>query len=290
MGQDAQDIIARAVRSQPVLRYKGVRTVDVVVDGKPVRLVEIVSRDQDRSRTTYPADSPRKGFIIVESPRERWEYNASRNEVRRLPGHRLDHMMLRELMRSLVEGRVRAVAEEPESIAGRRTRRVKVADPQGNTMRRMWVDATGMILKSEQFGPRGRKLAGFVFTRIDLDPTFGYDEFERPGPKDARVVERPQDFDVEWRVRTPDWLPENFAEVGRGLRRLADRPVVMLHFSDGRKNFTVFQGQGSTPPDMGRESGRPGMADASRVFDGLWFVGVGRVEKSTLERVLKSIK
>jgi len=273
-----------------MLRYKGVRTVDVVVDGKPVRLVEIVSRDRERSRTTYPADSPRKGFVIVDTPRARWEYNAARNEVRRMPGRRPDHMMLRELMRSLTDGRTHAVAEDPESIAGRRTRRVRVSDPQGNTMRRMWVDATGMILKSEQFGPRGRKLAGFVFTRIDLDPTFAADEFDRPGPKDARVIERPQDFGVEWKVRTPDWLPENFSEVGRGLRRLGDRPVVMLHFSDGRKSFTVFQGQGGSPPDMGRESGRPGMSDASRVFDGLWFVGIGRVEKSTLERVLKSIK
>lgn len=288
--QDAKDIISRAVRSQPALRYKGVRTVDVVVDGKPVRLVEIVSRDRDRSRTTYPADSPRKGFVIVDTPRERWEYNAERNEVRRLPGRRPDHMMLREMIRSLAEGRMQAVAEDPESIAGRRARRVRVSDPRGNTMRRLWVDASGMILKSEQFGPGGRKLAGFVFTRIDLNPTFAADEFDRPGPKDARVIDRPPSFGVEWRVRSPEWLPENFSEVGRGLRRLAGRPVVMMHFSDGRKNFTVFQGQGAAPPNLGREDGRPGMANASRAFNGLWFVGIGRVEKSTLERVLKSIK
>lgn len=288
--QDANDTLARAVRSQPALRYKGVRTVDVVVDGRPVRLVEIVSRDRDRSRTTYPADSPRKGFVIVETPRERWEYNSAQNEVRRLPGRRPDHMMLRELMRSLTEGRVEASLEDADEIAGRRARRLKVSDPRGNTMRRLWVDATGMILKSEQFGPRGRKLAGFVFTRIDLNPTFAADEFDRPGPKDARVLDRPQDFGVEWKVRIPEWLPENFSEVGRGLRRLEQRPVVMLHFSDGRKNFTLFQGQGDAPPNMGRESGRPGMADAARSFDGLWFVGIGRVEKSTLERVLKSIK
>jgi len=288
--QDAKDIIAKAVRSQPGLRYKGVRTVDVVVDGKAVRLIEIVSRDRGRSRTTYPADSPRKGFVIVETPRERWEYNAARNEVRRLPGHRPDHMMLREMMRSLAEGRMRAAAEDPESIAGRRATRVNVSDPRGNTMRRLWVDATGMILKSEQFGPGGRKLAGFVFTRIDLNPTFAADEFDRPGPKDARMIDRPPSFGVEWEILTPEWLPENFSEVGRGLRRLAGRPVVMLHFSDGSKSFTVFQGQGADPPNLGREGGRPGMTHASRAFDGLWFVGIGRVEKSTLERVLKSIK
>jgi len=288
--QEAKDIIAMAVRNQPGLRYKGVRTVDVVVGGRPIRLVEIVSRDHERSRTTYPSDSPRKGFIIVETPRERWEYNAARNQVRRLPGRPPDHMLLRELVRGLGDGRLRASLEDPENVAGRRARHVRVSDPRGNTMRRLWVDSTGMILKSEQFGPRGRKLAGFVFTRIDMSPTFGPDEFSRPGPKDAKLVDRPPDFGVGWKVRTPTWLPEHFSEVGRGLRRLGGRPVVMVHFSDGGKNFTIFQGQGAAPPNLGEGGSRPGMANASRTLDGFWFVGIGRVEKSTLERVLKSIR
>lgn len=290
VAQDAREVIGKAVRSQPQLRYKGTRMVDVVVGGRPVHLTEYVSRDRGRSRTTYPDDSPRRGFVIVETPGESWEYNPGRNTIRRLPGRRPDHMMLRELLGAMANGRLSAQLDGPETVAGRRTSKVSISDRGGNTIRRLWIDATGMILRTEQYGPGGRKLAGFAFTSIDMDPKFAPNEFARPGPKDARVLDRPPEFGVPWKVRIPTWLPPNFSEVGRGLRRLPGGPVVMLHFSDGRKNFTVFQGDSPVPPDMTRGEDKPGLQTASRMLDGLWFVGIGRVEKATLERVLKSIK
>jgi outer membrane lipoprotein-sorting protein len=289
--EPALPTLEQAIAKQPKLRYKGQREVQVMVNGKLVKLVEHVSRDRDRSRITYPSDSPRKGFIIVEDARDRWEYNPERNEVRKMPRRRGGTiMMLRGLEHGVREDKLKAYLGTPESVAGRRAVTIKVIDGKGRLLQRLHIDEpTGLVLRAESFGPENRKLAGYSFTRVDLTPTFSPTEFEPPNPPGAKIVDRPPDFGVNWAIRTPGWLPPNFKEVGRGFRRLENEPVVMLHFSDGSKNFSVFQGRGPRPPRFG-ESERPGFANASRLFDGLWFVGLGRVEKSTLERVLNSIK
>jgi outer membrane lipoprotein-sorting protein len=289
--ESAQATIDDAVSKQPRLRYKGVRIVEATVGGKLVKLEEIVSRDRDKARITYPNDSPRKGYIIVETARERWEYNPSKNEVRKTPRRRPDSgMMLGGLSHGVREGRLKAHLGTPDTVAGRRTATVKVIDRRGNMIQRLNIDeATGMILRAEQFGPEDRKLAGYYLQRIDFSPNFAAGEFAPPRPPGAKIIDRPPDFGVDWSVRTPAWLPPNFKEVGRGFRRLENRPVVMLHYSDGSKNFSVFQGRGPRPPRFG-ESERPGYQNATRLFEGLWFIGLGRVEKSTLDRVLNSIK
>ena len=289
--EPAQPTIDEAIAKQPGLRYKGERVVEASVNGKLVKLVEFVSRDRDRARITYPADSPRKGYIIVENARERWEYNPKRHEVRKTPRRRPDTMMmLRGLAHSVKEGRIKAYLGTPDTVAGRRTATVKVVDRRGNMIQRLNIDeATGMVLRAEQFGPESRKLAGYYFEKIDFSPAFAANEFAPPRPPGAKIIDRPPDFGVDWTVRTPGWLPPNFKEVGRGFRRLENRPVVMIHFSDGSKNFSVFQGKGPRPPKFG-ETQRPGYSHADRIYEGLWFIGLGRVEKSTLDRVLNSIK
>lgn len=292
LAQRPAGVLEDAIRRQPQLSYKGTREVEAVIGGRTIRLTEIVSRNRERSRTTYPSDSPRKGVVIVESPRERWEYNPERNEVRKLPRQRDDNMMLmRGLVHGVREGRLTAKLEEPTTIAGRRATGIRLEDSGGRAIRRLWIDEpTGMILKAEQYGPGGRKLASYTFIRIDFSPTFSATEFSRPGPPDAKVVDRPPDFGVDWTVRTPAWLPPNFTEVGRGVRHLEGKPVLMMHFSDGSKSFSMFQGRGPRPPRFGDEVRKPGFEFYSLVQDGLWLVGLGRVEKATLERVLKSCR
>ena len=200
-------------------------------------------------------------------------------------------MMLRGTVHQIKEGRLKATAASPLNIAGRRTEAIKVSDSKGRLLQRLYIDEiTAMILKAEQFGPREKKLAGYAFDKIDYSPEFSGNEFDPPRPPGAKIIERAPEVPVDWRVRTPGWLPPDFKEVGRGVRRLENRPVVMLHFSDGSKSFSVFQGRGGHPPKFGREAEKPGYEEFSRLFDGLWFVGLGRVEKSTLERVLNSIK
>jgi hypothetical protein len=286
------EMLDATLRKQPQLSYKGERIVEVTVDGKPVRLREFVSRDRDRSRITYPADSPRKGFVIVENARDRWEFNPKRNEVRRMPKRRGGQlMMLRGVSKQIHEGRLNARLEHATIVAGRRTSVLKIVGKEGNLLQRLSIDeAAGMILKAEQFGPKERKLASYWFEKIDYTPTFSASEFEPPRPPGAKIVERPPETPVDWNVRVPTWLPGNFKEVGRGVRRFDNRPVLLLHFSDGTKNFSIFQGRGSHPPRFDRETSRPGFQEFTRLFDGLWFVGLGRVERSTLERVLLSIK
>ena len=288
----AIEVLDGAIAKQTQLRYKGERIVEVTVDGKLVRLKEYVSRDRDRSRITYPSDSPRKGFIIVENARDRWEFNPKRNEVRHMPKRRGGQsMMLRGTAHQIKEGRLKAAISTPVTIAGKRATSLKVSDAKGRLIQWLCIDeSAGMILKAEQFGPREKKLAGYSFARIDYTPTFSPGEFDPPRPPGAKIVERPPEIPVDWQVRAPGWLPKNFKEVGRGVRRFEDRPVVMLHFSDGAKSFSVFQGKGPRPPRFGSGPARPGYEEYTRLFDGLWFVGLGRVEKSTLERVLNSIK
>ena len=199
-------------------------------------------------------------------------------------------MMLKGLSHGLRDGKLKATLGT-ETVAGKKTAVVKVFDRRGTQIQRLSIDeSTGMVLRAEQFGPQDRKLAGYAFEKIDYTPTFAANEFEPPRPPGAKIIDRPPDVGVDWKVKSPAWLPPNFKEVGRAFRRLENWPVVMLHYSDGSKNFSIFQGRGQKPPRFGREGEKPGYENVTRVFDGLWFVGLGRVEHATLDRVLKSIK
>src|SRR5438552_3882487 len=192
------DILRRAVRSQNNLRYYGERSVELMVNGERRVLTEYVLRDGPRSRTTYPENSFRKGFVVLETPEGRWEFNPIKNEIRQSRPHRQEAMQLMGgLLKAGQEHKLRVEPFDGGAIAGRKTIGVAISDPQGNVARRLWVDSeTGLILKAEQFGRVGQKLATWEFKRVNYDPVIRPGDFGPIHREGAKLVNDEPDFNV----------------------------------------------------------------------------------------------
>jgi hypothetical protein len=285
------EMLRRAVRQQPQLRYSGERMVELVVDGDRRVLTEFVLRDGPRARITYPEDSPRRGFVVVETDEGRWEFNPTKNEIRRSRPQRGEAIhLLGGLVRAVEEGRFRAMPLEPDNVAGRRASGVAISDAKGNVARRLWIDAeTGLILKAEQFGRVGERLASFAFRRVNFDPVIRPGDFGPIRREGAKIVNDEQDFDVPWTVRVPSWLPPGFEESGRGLRSVGTRPVLLIHYSDGTRHFSLLQAAGRTAPEPDTDRPARGVNLRQIRLGDVWFVVVGNLEPETLDRVVQSI-
>lgn len=286
----ALELLRRCARMQPQLRFSGERTVELVVDGERQVLTEFVLRDGLRSRTTYPENSPRRGFVVLEIPEGRWEFNPIRNEIRRSPPRRDEAIqLLVEQLRAAENGRLTVQPLEQLTIAGVKAVGVGIGDASGNLGRKMWLDPeSGLILKAVQVGRVGQRLAAFEFKRVNYEPVIRPGDFEPLRREGAKYITDEPDFDVPWEVMAPAWLPPGFEPSGRGLRNLGGRPVVLLHYSDGRRHFTVFQSNGPRPPELPPRPARDINSRASRSGD-VWSVAMGNLDGETLERVVQSI-
>ncbi|HET6645353.1 MAG TPA: MucB/RseB C-terminal domain-containing protein [Fimbriimonadales bacterium] len=286
---DAKGLLNKAIAQQPKLVYSGQRTVEMTVGGERRTLVEYVLHSGRRSRTTYPNDSPRRGFVIVETPLARWEYNPKRNEIRKTPPKRDDSLrVLRALVRGAETGRLKLATLGSATVAGILANGVSISDASGNLARKMWIDPdTGLILKAEQFGRVGGRLASFAYTRVNFKPDIRPGDFAPLKRRGAKVVEEEQDFDVPWTVLQPKWLPPNFTEIRRGLRKFNGKPVLLIHYGSGQKNFTLFQSQGAAPHVPENSNG---LQMASEAFGDVWVTAVGNVSRETLQQVLQSIR
>ncbi len=285
---DAQ-ILDKVLRAQPRLKFSGTRIVDMFVNGEKVSITEYVLRDGLNSRTEYPNNSFRKGFIIVETGDTRLEYDPGRNEIRRSFGGRANsNSFLLRLMEAFQRGDLRMRKFDGGTIAGQKSIGLDILDPAGNVVQKYWIDANSfVVLKAIQFGRGGEERSKFEFKKIDFTPNFpqGWDEIKRAG---AKVVDENRAEDLGFRPLNPTWLPNGFKETGRGVRDTGPDRVLMIHFSDGRKHISIFQSDaprlpGIPPRDLERFSVRSGKIGPIGV------VVMGDVDGATLERILRSM-
>ena len=73
------------------------------------------------------------------------------------------------------------------------------------------------------------------------------------------------------------------------LREFQDRAVLMLHYSDGRRHFTIFQSQGRTAPELPTREAKPGINVKMAKSGDIWSIAMGGVDAETLDRVVQSI-
>ncbi len=294
-GRTPQDgpgrILLWVIESAPKQRFSGQRTVELILEGRPVQLVEFVWKDGLRSRTEYPENSPRRGFIIVEKQGERLEYDPRRNEIRRRRGDPggADFMLAR-IRTAFSRGEIRLTEFESAEIAGRKTLGIAVGDREGNIAQKFWIDREkGIILAAVQYGRGGERRGYYEYTRISYSPTFPEGAFDivRQG---AKVIDEPAGPQVPWKVVLPTWLPPGFRETSRNVRQAGDQPVLVVHFSDGRRHITVFQSQGRregvVPP---REASQGKVLMSGRVGD-VWVAVLSDLEARAVDAVLKSLR
>lgn len=282
-------ILDKVLRAQPKLRFSGTRSVDMMVNGEKVSIVEYVLRDGLVSRIEYPSNSFRKGFIVVESADVRLEYDPSRNEIRRSSGGRANsNAFLGRLMDGWRRGDLRLRKFDGGTVAGQKASGIEVSDPSGNVVQRYWVDSdTFVVLKAAQYGRGGEERSRFEFKKIDYSPKFpdGWNEIRRAG---AKVVDERKPEDLGFRPLLPTWLPAGFKETGRGVRENGPERVLLIHFSDGRRHVSIFQSDaprlpGVAPRDLER------FAVRSAKIGPIGVVVMGDVDGATLERILRSM-
>ncbi|MCH8274446.1 MAG: hypothetical protein IH851_06635 [Armatimonadetes bacterium] len=286
---EALQHLKRVIDAQAHLHFAGTRTVEIIVNGERVRITEFVKRDGLRSRTDYPKDSFRRGFIVVERAGERLEYVPGLNEIRKGRGGReRTTVNLGRLREAIVQGRARLVSFDGGVVAGRHAVGVAVSDARGNVAQRLWIDSEkGLVLKAVQYGRGGSVLGGFEFTRVDYKPRpfpKGTFEIRRIG---ARVV-NVQPPRVNWRVLRPAWMPNGLRQAGEYLRRLDRREVFLTHFTDGHRHLTIFQSPG--PPIRIPHPADPDIKVQTLRRRNMWLVAIGNLEPATLRRVLESLR
>lgn len=294
-GQRPQDgplrILKWVIDSAPKQRFSGQRTMELVVEGQPVQLVEFVWRDGHKTRIEYPENSPRKGFIIVEREGERLEFDPGRNEIRRRRGDMGGPDFVLERIRgAFSQGHVRVFEFESADVAGRKTIGLSVSDPQGNVAQKFWIDREkGVILAAVQYGRGGERRGYFEFTRINFEPTFPQGAFDivRRG---ARLVDEASGPQVPWKVVVPTWLPDGFRETSRNVRQAGGHQVLVIHYSDGRRHMTLFQAPGRRefvlPP---REASQGKTLMSGRVGD-VWVAVLADLDARAVDAVLKSLR
>ncbi len=174
-----------ALKAYGKIRYSGSRIVEFKSGPDRQRHVEYVITDGFRSRVEFPDDSPLRGQVIVETPKERRHFTPKSNEIHVLPPRREEAF---GRIANMAKRRFRFTQSGGGSIAGLSTQLVSISDPQGNVLQKLWIDPkSGMVLKREVFD-RGGALQGFFeFQKVDLTPNIDPSEF-RLQPKGARVV------------------------------------------------------------------------------------------------------
>jgi outer membrane lipoprotein-sorting protein len=165
--QGLPPLLRHAVEASAHLRYIGTRVVEIRRAGAQIRHVEYVTRDGDRLRVEFPANSPYAGQIIVENAFARKQYDPSKNEIHIQPPRR-DETVGR-LVRAAKRHRV--TVEAGMKIAGLSTQQLSLQDDAGNVFQRIYIEPhSGVILKRQVYDPVGTPLGGFEFTQIDLNP------------------------------------------------------------------------------------------------------------------------
>ncbi|MCX7799333.1 MAG: hypothetical protein N2109_03215 [Fimbriimonadales bacterium] len=242
--EEARPLADRVVRSLWTARYSGERTVELLRGLQRVRHSEIVHKDGAKTRVEYLAGSPLEGTVVVEDGRRRYVVRPSGEGIEEGPARGDDAARRLAAMLSDRE-RFALRIRNGEIVAGLPSRVLEVVDRRGILAQRLWVHPpSGVVLKRELFGPAGRRLGGFEFRRIELNPRFEPGLFDPPGLPAARapVLER-----LRALSREAGFLPAHLSPRGGFrldavmVRRIAGRRVLVQVYRGREGLVTLYQ-------------------------------------------------
>jgi len=288
-GISQEELIQKVLHAQPNLRFSGVRKIETIIQGDRVRWIEYVLREGMRMRITYPEDSPRRGFIVIQNGKERLEYNPHTNRIVRTPPKKLELLeRLGHLLQAAKNGRITLRVFGSEPIANRSTHGLLIADKQGNIAQKYWIDKeTGLILKAILFDRAGAEHASFEFLRVNYNPIIKESDFRIQANAEYLEERTPA---PEFRPYIPTWLPKGLREVERRVHMHQGRRILMIHFSDGAHHLSLFQSPGREPPPLPKEATRQGWNVRKTNRNNLWVIAIGNLKPETLDRILLSLR
>lgn len=221
---------------------------------------QIVKRDPKRGLRMEFIAPP--GDILVDNFKRSWFLSLRRRRMvereSRLGGLR---RATQEVVQRIERGELQAQWDGRDVVAGRDADIVRVS-PRGRSdapSRRFWIDReTGLRLKTEDVGPRGRVLSSSYFLTVDLRPDLTKADFERPDlPPGVRLVrDNKRSFPsiqaaqrvVKFSLRQPEYLPPGFRLATVSVTEFKGHTVVVQRYTNGLNSLSVFQTDADLPP------------------------------------------
>lgn len=270
-------------------KYSGTRIVEIRDGAQRKLTTEFTLRDGNRTRTWFPADSPRAGEVIVEDGLQRKFYDPKRNViiVTRMPKGKQAGA---ERFMAILGRNFKFTEEKNEKVAGHDARVVTVADGD-RVFQRVWIDAqTGVPLKRELYDNVGAKQGYFEFKSIDYTPILRPGDFDINVPN-ARVL-TPYDIAKEFGEKlgiTPVFLPRDRFTLENVMRPGQAGQFLHMSYSTEQGMVSLFQAKGRMNLDRMPGGGERRANSVAWSYDGNSFVLMGRMPKDQLEAIAREL-
>lgn len=280
---DLPSALKTMLQAVGTLRYSGVRIIETKSGANRLRHTEIVTVDGLRTRVEFPNGSPLHGQVVIETSKERRQFNPKRNEIQVFPPRREEAYGRIALM--VTKRNIQADETNGGDIAGLGTELVTLSDKRGNPQQKLWIDPdSGMIVKREIYDRTGAVAASFEFTSVNLHPIIRGSDFNLP--KGATIV-------------TPDLIRrrllkrKGFQDVtlppdvpykleGARVQKLAQQEVLVQQYAGAGRRVTLYQLKSQIDPQRLGKLERPDLQIYSWQSAGSSFVLVGDLTDAQL--------
>ena len=283
-----------AIRKSDSLKFVGTRTVEFRRRGDTVRITEYVTRDGQRIRLEFPEGSDFAGQVIVENASERKHYLPATNEIRILPPRKDESVsrILRFLQKSNRPYRVEETAGE--TVAGRRTRLVAIADSKGNVAERLYIDpSNGTILKRLFFDPVGTRVGSMEYTKIDFRRRIdsGLFTINRKGAKVISPFDEVRRISAELGFPVVFLRPETGAKLEsvKVLQPMGKKAMMQTYSAKGGR-YSFFQIDSRDNPEPPRRPGDNALKVTRWSTGDRSFMFVGPAEGGVYDRLATALK
>jgi negative regulator of sigma E activity len=193
-----------------------------------------------------------------------------------------------------------------DRTAGRSAYILAIKSTSGQLRKKMWVDAsTHIILRSEDYDPRGKVLSTTNYRSIKYNPTIS-DQLFKPADDPncsggaCKTMSRDElSKAVGFSVRTPRYVPKGYRLENY---RLYDCPCkcghksAYLRYTNGMNGISIFQAREHSGCSKGGECGAHGgkclvgNQMVAKSVNGISYVVMGNVKSDELRRIADSLR
>ncbi|MGQ9486812.1 MAG: sigma-E factor regulatory protein RseB domain-containing protein [Armatimonadota bacterium] len=246
--------LERMERAERTIALDGVRVTQFFLPVPLPPVHERVQRAGVRYRVEYLQPPPRRGEVLIDDGIRRFHYIPSLKQVRVLRSDQPQMLRRRQdLLQRLRRREMLLTVRGIESVAGREAVLLETRTPQGNLIRRWWIDREyGVILRMEELTPRGEVRLRSEYVRLTLPASISPQRFVPHFPAQVKkqdmlppsqVFASVQEAQllVPFAIRQPQELPKGFRLVEVRVRMVGMRPLVSLHYTDDSSSLVLFQ-------------------------------------------------
>jgi outer membrane lipoprotein-sorting protein len=276
------------------IRFSGTRLVTVVRAGKPESHTEYVTRDKGNLRIEFAKDSKYTGQIIIETSGFRKHFFPDRNEIKESPVSARRQFDLGRLMRGPGRmGQSRTQISEGGVVAGFKTQKMTISDPQGNRLIEVFADPkTGLLLKRVVFDPTGSVAGSFEFQQVKLNPSINQTAFvlNRKGAKVVRPIDDLRRQASEMGVPAFSFSDSSGLQLEAvNTRSMKDSKTLTQMFSMSDNRYTLFMTKSDIPEEQIKRFQRGELRTFVWQLNGVTLVLMGMDSEDALKKMSRKV-